>query len=217
MPGFAPTKLVRASFEKYGPPDVFLYNHYPLDPREEYESLCWQFDVKFVDVGYDRGLAKTLNYWIETHNVDGLIGTRDPDAGGSPGWKDAIEKVLSADPTVAIAALNLFVTEDHPKVHETIGGIECFSLDHTEAYSVAGWNLANMPRLFETISPYVRGFECRMAEIVRGRTVYLKDFRNCPEPHDRSLSQYRDPRYNEWQKQHYHHGLEISFAEYLKQ
>jgi len=102
MPGFAPSRLCARAMSKIpcGGRATFLYNHYPLSRREEYEHLCLKYGLQFFDSGGDRGLHGSLNNWLDSVKLpdDELICVFDPDSDPDPGFHVEAERVMRKYP-----------------------------------------------------------------------------------------------------------------------
>lgn len=212
---------------------VIIDQHYPVDidhNRKAIQDLCKQYGCTYIDSGYDRGLHGGINNAMQVLSVkptDAFIGC-DPDDRPSPGAIQALKRVMEADPSVAVAALNFWVIPWKMKEHglvmkeETIGGEHVWIHPGVEMFNVVSFNMKLVHELggFHQPNAYYGGIEISLFHewFKRGmKLVYLRDHNSEHVKVDRDDPSLYDKSYGEWKIAHATKGFKGSFQEWLNQ
>ena len=210
--GFAPVRRLRKSWSESSPPDVLLYNHYPLDPREGYEKLCDEYGVRLFDCGGDFGLHGCLNKFLNAERPE-IIVTQDPDSLPDKDFLSACEAVLS-DRTIDAVALNCRKADSRCEKTIFINNVECFSFPHAEHLTTVAWKTSRVMDSYGFGQPhaYVGGLESWAHDVGQLRVVYLKKFW---DHHAEGFGpEMEDPEYRAWRLSHYNWDQQ-SFGSWL--
>lgn len=229
--GFAPARVLRHGLsrfydtcDKYLPKThYFLDQHYPMNReinRIEYQQLCKEYGLVYLDGGFDRGLHEGFN-WLMSQAApqagDVVIGY-DPDSGPiQSGWDRALVDTVRAgysivslmDPRarIELAERGFFAgfTPQGRLVWEPrspcCAGVTAFSGEFIQRVGP-----------FKEENPFYGGLEIFLWDRQGRRWGYLPEFDE--ECSGRNLA---DPEYTAWKWEHAHFkSFKGSFQEFLR-
>lgn len=211
---------------------VIIDNHYPVDQAhnsERIKALATIYGCTYVDSGKDLGLHEGINnaaLKLGFKPGDVVVGC-DPDDRPTPGFIHGIEKVLRADPTLAVLALNFWVIpwrmsqpEQIKLFHEEeIAGETVIIRKGVECWTVAGfnWDFVAKAGGFNQPNKYYGGLEIDLYHKWHAQGLrygYLKNHSADGAVVDREDRKLFDPEYREWKTAHVN-GDQRSFKEWL--
>ncbi len=209
---------------------VIIDQHYPINGaynRAAIKMLAQNYKCTLVDSGEDLGLHRGLNNAVKALGIkpeDILVGC-DPDDRPSPGFIEAIESVMRADPTLAILGLTFWVIpwkreKGIPFTDEVIAGHNVWIHPTVEMWNACGWNMKFIHSIggFDQPNAFYGGLEAKLYPrwSEQGlRLGYLPDVRSDAATVNREDKHILDPEYRQWKDAHLA-GFERSFEEWLK-
>lgn len=206
--GFGPTRLCRRIMSRCR--GTFLYNHYPLEPREAYESLCEEFDWKLFDSGGDLGLHKSFTNWFAATEPEGYVTILDPDSDPVGDWQGEIRRIMAMD---RMGFLSLMTPAAAKRKDGTLENGVLFlpTPEHMHTLTVS----CDMIRQcgFDEPNRFYGGLESMMDPIYK-EAGWKVGWASTPDLFYDTPMHLVDPQYALWKRVH-NNGYGGSFAEYL--